>query len=321
MEERIIDDEYGRGIRLKKTKDGYVDVTDELATETGEESVEEVNFAFPVMDEDDEDLVGLSPQEAAIVKQRKAEAAQKRREEYEKLCAEGEELLETGSFHAAELKYEKALDLDGLAVVASVGYWRAKTSDFTDPDVLVDEYLEEGVDSMEYDLGLQATDAIREQFHEVFQHKVEQLEKEEAPLAEEVEGKQASRRAILKERVKNKTIWLAAGVIPFTIFLALTVTFAFKITSTSDNRFVLPTVIFGVLSFATFILSMSLLNSFINALRMYAKNERLSSTEEGDALVSLRKRKEIYEYLATLPVVVEEGDDNEDVDEAYEYEE
>ena len=31
MEERIIDDEYARGIRLKKTKDGYVDATDELA--------------------------------------------------------------------------------------------------------------------------------------------------------------------------------------------------------------------------------------------------------------------------------------------------
>ena len=31
MEERIIADEYGRGIRLKKTKDGYVDVTDEFA--------------------------------------------------------------------------------------------------------------------------------------------------------------------------------------------------------------------------------------------------------------------------------------------------
>ncbi|MFR1982428.1 MAG: hypothetical protein ACLS4Z_00830 [Christensenellaceae bacterium] len=30
MEERIIDDEYARGIRLKKTKDGYVDATDEL---------------------------------------------------------------------------------------------------------------------------------------------------------------------------------------------------------------------------------------------------------------------------------------------------
>lgn len=31
MEERIIDDEYGRGIKLRKTKDGYVDVTDELS--------------------------------------------------------------------------------------------------------------------------------------------------------------------------------------------------------------------------------------------------------------------------------------------------
>ena len=29
-EERIIDDEYGRGVKLRKTKDGYVDVTDEL---------------------------------------------------------------------------------------------------------------------------------------------------------------------------------------------------------------------------------------------------------------------------------------------------
>ena len=37
MEERMIDDEYGRGVRLKKTKDGYVDVTDELA-EKGEKA-------------------------------------------------------------------------------------------------------------------------------------------------------------------------------------------------------------------------------------------------------------------------------------------
>ena len=36
MEERIIDDEYGRGIRLKKTENGYVDVTDELSEKKGE---------------------------------------------------------------------------------------------------------------------------------------------------------------------------------------------------------------------------------------------------------------------------------------------
>ena len=76
MEERIIDDEYGRGIRLKKTKDGYVDVTDELAEkgekaeETGAEyEGEEVAFEFPMLDsdEDDEELVGLTPEEAAAL--------------------------------------------------------------------------------------------------------------------------------------------------------------------------------------------------------------------------------------------------------------
>ena len=39
MEERMIDEEYGRGVRLRKTKDGFVDVTDELATD--EESAAE----------------------------------------------------------------------------------------------------------------------------------------------------------------------------------------------------------------------------------------------------------------------------------------
>ena len=83
MEERIIDDEYGRGIRMKKTKDGYVDVTDELAPETDEVDTDqemaedEVAFEFPMMDmeEDDEDLVGLSNEEAEALRQKKAEEA------------------------------------------------------------------------------------------------------------------------------------------------------------------------------------------------------------------------------------------------------
>lgn len=75
MEERIIDDEYGRGIRLKKTKDGYVDVTDELAEkgekaeETGAEyEGEEVAFEFPMLDsdEDDEELVGLTDRKSVV---------------------------------------------------------------------------------------------------------------------------------------------------------------------------------------------------------------------------------------------------------------
>ena len=67
MEERIIDDEYGRGVRLRKTKDGYVDVTDEQVDENDEEivSAEEISFEFPTFEagEGEEDLIGLSPEE------------------------------------------------------------------------------------------------------------------------------------------------------------------------------------------------------------------------------------------------------------------
>ena len=169
MEERIIDDEYGRGIRLKKTKDGFVDAEDELAPETeveeGEEDVE-ISFEFPVLetDEDDEDLVGLSPEEAAALRKQKEEAAKKRKADYELACKEGNELLELGSFHAAELKFEKALLLDDEAREASVGYWRAKTADFTDPDVLISEYVEAGIENLEHDLGYEAVEDIKKQY-------------------------------------------------------------------------------------------------------------------------------------------------------------
>ena len=77
MEERIIDDEYGRGVRLKKTKDGFIDATDETLQDW--EEVEEAVFEFPVLetDEDDEDLVGLSPEEAIALRKKKEEEAPK----------------------------------------------------------------------------------------------------------------------------------------------------------------------------------------------------------------------------------------------------
>ncbi len=310
MEERIIDDEYGRGVRLKKTKDGYVDVTDELSADDLMEEGEEVTFEFPMLDEeeDDEDLVGLSPEEAAALRKKKAEEREQRKAEYERLCQEGEELLSTGGFRAAELKFEKALELDELATVASVGYWRAKTANFSNPDVLVDEYVQEGIESMEYDLGIQATDVIRRDFHDVFQAKVEALTAEEEPLSRTVESKQETRRAVIRERLKKATIIFLSAAIPFAVLLVLTAVLGLKITSTPDGRFIMPTAICGGLAFIAFIITTACLNKFLNALRMHRKNESLSSTEEGSRLLDIRKHKVIYEYLATSPVYVEEAE-------------
>ena len=304
MEERIIDDEYGRGIRLKKTEDGYVDVTDELA-ENGETdeaeatSEDEIAFEFPMLDtdEDDEDLVGLSPEEAARVRREKEEAAARRKADYEQACKEGEQLLALGSFKAAELKYERALKLDDEATDASVGYWRAKTADFTDPDALISEYADAGIESLEYDLGVDAVDRIKADFQSVFQNRVRELEAEEKPLAEEVEGKQERRRAIISERLKKAAISFTALAVPTAVLLVLTIVFGLKNFTTSKNTYILPTAVCGGIFFVCFIAFILASNKLINVLRLRANNERLSSTEEGERLIEIRNYKELYECL------------------------
>ncbi len=310
MEERIIDDEYGRGVRLRKTKDGYVDVTDELdeldgqAEETAED---EIAFEFPVFDrdEDDEDLVGLTPEEAAALVKKKEEEAAQRKADYERLCAEGEELLALGSYHAAELKYEKALALDDEATLASVGYWRAKTSNFQDSDVLIEEYADAGVESLEYDLGYAAVDIIKRDYRKAFEKRIEELTAEETPLAQKVEEKKEKRRVILSGRVKKTAVGFGVSCVPTAVLLALTIVFGIKNFSTLDSTYVLPTVLLGAGFFVCFIAFLICTNKFINACRMYAANGKLSSTEDGQRLLEIRAYKELYEELLPTETVEE----------------
>ena len=300
MEERIIDDEYGRGVRLKKTKNGYVDVTDgEVPDDTQDEmqeAQEEALFEFPTFntDEDDEDLVGLTPEQAIALRKEKEEAAAKRKADYERLCKEGDELLQTGSFRSAELKFEKALSLDEEASEASVGYWRAKTADFTNPDVLISEYAKAGVESLEYDLGEKATEMMKKEYRSAFEKRVQELAKEEAPLSQSVLEKQENRRVVLKARVKRSTIAFLIALIPTVAFLVLTIVFGLSNFTTRENTFVLPTILCGAGFFIFFIAFIVFANKWINDLRMRSANERLSSTEDGARLLEIREYKELY---------------------------
>ncbi len=302
-EERIIDDEYGRGVKLRKTEEGYVDVTDELAEkgENAENEAEEVSFAFPIeeTEEDDEDLVGLSPEEAAALRKQKAEAAERRKAEYDKKIEEGNALLALGSYHAAELKFEKALQLDDPATLASVGYWRAKTADFKNPEVLIEEYVEAGIESLEYDLGYEAAEIIKRDFREVFARRYKELEDEEKPLAEEVEGKQARRREVLKERRRKSLLAFAISAAPLLLGIILTVVFGLKMFSTPENTYVPYTIAFGAVSLVSFIVFAAFSNKLLNTCRIYKTNESLTSTEEGERLFQIREYKELYAALLT----------------------
>lgn len=298
MEERIIDEEYGRGIKLKKTQDGYVDVTD-AATDVEMEEGEEVSFEFPVFDtdEDDEDLVGLSPEEAMKLRQQKEEEARARLEEYERLCDEGEQLLDTGSFKAAELKYERAMGLDEKATRATVGYWCAKTSNFEDADVLAEEYADEGVENLEFDLGYEAVVEIKEKYKATLQTRYDEICQEEKELLERVEEGQNRRRGVLQENRKKTAIIFAVSAAVAVVTLVLAIYFGLMNFRVSDTRYMVPTIIFVALFGVAFIGFGFCTNKFVNACRIYRENERLSSTEEGARVERLREYKEVYEYL------------------------
>ncbi len=311
-EERIIDDEYGRGVRLRKTADGFIDVTDESLDDqaaNGEDAGEEISFAFPIMedDEDDEDLVGLTPEQAAELRKQKAEAAARRQEEYERTVAEGNELMKSGSFHAAELKFEKALELDALATDASVGYWRAKTADFTNPDVLMEEYVDAGIESLEYDLGYEAVEVIKKAYRPALETRYNQLKAEEEPLFIEVTKTQERRREILSARRKKSGVAFLISAIPTLLFIILAVVFGLKNFSTPDNTYIPVTVVFAALSVISFVVFGIFSNKLINVCRMYAANEKLTSTEEGERLAEITAYMDLYGEL--LNISSEEGEE------------
>ncbi len=309
MEERIIDDEYGRGIRLKKTKDGFVDVTDELAeadeaeTQTIENDAqedgdyEEIAFEFPDLEEDDEDLVSLSPEEAMALRKKKEEEEKARAAEYARCCEEGKQLLESGSFHAAELKYEKALGLDGEAVDATVGYWQAKTSDFAEPDALVGEYLESGYENLEGDLGYKAVEIIKSKYSPVFERRLQELEEEIKPLTESFEEKQAARREIISARLKKAVLKFSLALVPTLIILTLTIVFGLNMFSTKTGELIIWTAVFAGVFVVGLIVTLVFTNKLLNVVRMYRANEKESSTEEGRKLIQLKYYIEIYTRL------------------------
>jgi hypothetical protein len=320
MEERIIDDEYGRGIRLKKTKNGYVDVTDDLAEErvdeenepeTGEEEYEEVAFEFPDLEEDDEDLVGLSPEEAMALRKKKEEEEKARALEYAKQCEEGNMLLESGSFHGAELKFEKALALDGEAVDATVGYWRAKTSNFAEPDILVSEYAESGYENLEGDLGYKAVEILKNKYADTFSRRLNELDKELVPIEESFKEKQESRRQIIRERMTKAGWKFSLALVPTLILLTLAIVFGTKMFSTRTGEFIVLTAVFAGLFVVGLIVTLVFTNKLLNVMRIHRANEKESSTEEGRKILSLRDYIEIYTRL-TEHVIDFAGEETEE---------
>lgn len=324
MEERIIDDEYGRGIRLKKTKNGYVDATDELAEEkkakTGDETkneltdeiedeieneidgeeteaeaADEVLFEFP--EEDDEELAALSAEDAAALIKKREEERKQREEKAEKLCAEGEALLEKAKTETAETdgngwkaaaeKFDAALVEIPCYTRAALGFWRAKTRYGEDLQPLYDEWAGYGYEDFAATFGEETAKILKEEWQAKIETEKNRLEEEIAPLKKDFEEKTEKRRAVLKERTYETRKKFIPALSVEIALLVFTVVFAANIFSRADAVFVWLTVAGGaafVLALPFFCLAAS---KFAHAVSLSRANESKSSTEEGRTLEAL----------------------------------
>ena len=83
--------------------------------------------------------------------------------------------------------------------------------------------------------------------------------------------------------------------------MVATIVVGLKNFSTREGEYIVPTIVLGCVAVAVFVVFMIVANKYINAGRMYRKNERLSSTEEGLRLLEIRDYKELYEALLAAP--------------------
>ncbi len=309
MEERIIDDEYGRGIRLKKTKDGYVDVTDELTSETEtEEDCDEVAFEFPeeAQEELDEEFIGLTPEELEKKLREKEEKLAEKKANCEILCAEADALFGIEDYVAATEKYGEAAKLlseeedEALAMRTRLGYWKSRTEDFTKPDEFVSDYIEYGVENFEYDVGFVTMRQIKDMYGDTFRKRMDELCEEEEPLCKTVKEKQEKRREYLKERLKTRLIAFGCVTLPMLVALGFAIFFAGKITSSPDSRYIVPTVVFAAVWLGLFFAFIVVSNRLLNAVRTCRANEKLHSTEDGERLVEIRNLKELYQFVLSF---------------------
>lgn len=296
MEERILDKEEGRGIKLKRTADGETDATDALA-----EDGEEVVLDLPETDEYDEDLVGLTPSQLKEELERRERAAQRAREESERFAAEGRKKLAAEEYGAAEELFERALLADAGNREARNDLWTARTCNFTSAEKLYEEGIAD-----ELLLDGEAHAAVLEKMGDTLAAEKENYVREAEPLRPAVEEARAERREAFR---RNKNYYL----VRFAICFAICVLFAVGVGISADYILriqnavpVILTAVFGIAAFAMLAVSAAFAAKTIVAWRLCARNEDLSSTEDGARLADLQQRVAALEQILSPAEETEE---------------
>lgn len=281
MEERIVDKDDERLIRIRRTKDGG-DAEDALADEGEEEQTEDVVFEIPD-EEFDEDLVGLTPSQLQRELERRKKAEEAEKAEYEKLVSAADALAAEEKYAEAEPLYAQAACYSFADERTVTGLWTARTKNFTDfAPFYVAEYAEALSEADDKSKAF-----VREKAASLKEERA-RLAEEERALAPSVLEKQEERRRAFAENKKYyfvRALALVGGMLLCMIACAVSANYIVRTQSIAP---VVCTAGFGGVSFILFVSALVFLRKWSLAQRLCRINEALSSTEDGAKLETLR---------------------------------
>ncbi len=276
MEERIMDDEESRGIKLVHKPEGDDVVDAQLAGEDGE------NY--------DEDLVGLTPSQLEEALEKRKKEAERAQAEYEKLIKEGDEAYAAGEFEGAATLYRQAAV---YREEAREKVFEAVTEGFTKTNYF---YEEGGMDEF-YLCPPEMRSNIAGKLKPILEEEEKSCRAEAEPLREQVEAGIASRREAF---AANKHYYFVRFLAVLSAFLMLLIGVAVAgsfILRTADAVPLIVTIVLGVLAVGVLGVLAVYCRKLYAAASLCRTNEKLSSTENGARLEALDTRLSILEAL------------------------
>lgn len=286
MEERMLDEDENRGIRIKRTADGETDAVEGLEGDEGE-----VAFEFP--EEYDETLAGMTQEQVEAELRRREKAREEALAACNKLIEEGNALLAEEKFDEAEEKFAQATAYDMDSQPAAEGLFTAATKNFTDSEHLFSDERAEDLERLEWGRKI-----VAEKFGDRLREEEKIYREEAAALRPAVDENHDKLRDAF---AANKRYYLILTCVA--LFCAVACAVATAIAADSILRMkdgTLPvtfTVIFGVLTFASITVSAVFFARLIGANRLCRMNEEPDATADGARLTALDNRLRIISLI------------------------
>jgi hypothetical protein len=284
-EERLTDTDLNkdRKYRIRKNKDGE----DELVVdESAIEDEEEVEFTVPEFAYDVENVENLTPEQYEEFLKKRAKEEELKEQAFHQHFEDAKLALEQKEYEAVLHHAEAILAEDENNAKALAFKLRALSRDFT--DVIELAACADVADQLK---GVEAPDlkaelsAAMEPFYKAELTKREAQAKQ---LSDENEAKKADRRTRFVQKKKVALQRFLCALVPFVVFLALTIGFACVVTARENGLFVILTSAFGGLCVLALVFTLITSHYLIDAGRKVRLNERDSSTKLGRELISVQ---------------------------------